>query len=290
MGSLPRRSEFYAAIAAADAIGGRVVPAELEVDELIQEVAHACSSPFSLFQLAYLVAAQTLGLVPTDLIRRLPVETMVDLLRSFGQLLVEGFQQTIHVMIERMAESVNKQATERTRSRREMRLTDLLKELSLADCSPLTPIAAVIEYNVDLHAPCEDWATEKQGKSRVTLPIQFDAAVDVLVYGKMVIPVKFQSRGTISGDFMNKKNRPDSINIEIDSDELYKAMKKQCKHVLKKAISSLSCEDDDSVTTGETKSDSDSSLFTMENEFGEPSPNIRGSSKRDLTESVISTQ
>jgi hypothetical protein len=78
MGSLPRRSEFYAAIAAADVIGGRVVPAELEVDELIQEVAHACSSPFSLFQLAYLVAAQTLGLVPTDLIRRLPVETMVD--------------------------------------------------------------------------------------------------------------------------------------------------------------------------------------------------------------------
>ena len=73
MGSLPRRSEFYAAIAAADVIGGRVVPAEL-----IQEVAHACSSPFSLFQLAYLVAAQTLGLVPTDLIRRLPVETMVD--------------------------------------------------------------------------------------------------------------------------------------------------------------------------------------------------------------------
>jgi pheromone shutdown protein TraB len=78
IGSLPRRSEFSAAIAAADAIGARVVPADLEVDELIQEVAHACSSPFSWFQLAYQVAAQTLGLVPTDPIRRLPGETMVD--------------------------------------------------------------------------------------------------------------------------------------------------------------------------------------------------------------------
>eukprot|EP00978_Attheya_sp_CCMP212_P009594 scaffold22759_cov54-Attheya_sp.AAC.3 len=211
-----------------------------------------------------------------------------NVLRSFGQLLVEGFQQTIHLMIERMAESVDKQVTESKRSRREKRLTDFLKELSLVDCSPLTPIAAVIEYNIDQHAPCEDWTTEKHGKSRVVLPIQFEAAVDVLVYGKMVIPVKFQSRGTISGDFMNQKNRPDSINIEIDSDELYKAMKKQCKHVLKKAISSLSCEDDD----GENKSHSDGSLSlsTMENEFGESSSSMRGSSTRSLTESVITSQ
>eukprot|EP00978_Attheya_sp_CCMP212_P023420 scaffold71683_cov61-Attheya_sp.AAC.2 len=78
MGSLPRRSEFSAAIAAADAIGARVVPADLEVDELIQEVAQACSSPVSWLQLAYQVAAQTMGLVPVDPIRRLPGETIVD--------------------------------------------------------------------------------------------------------------------------------------------------------------------------------------------------------------------
>eukprot|EP00550_Attheya_septentrionalis_P009009 CAMPEP_0198280248 /NCGR_PEP_ID=MMETSP1449-20131203/359_1 /TAXON_ID=420275 /ORGANISM="Attheya septentrionalis, Strain CCMP2084" /LENGTH=314 /DNA_ID=CAMNT_0043975547 /DNA_START=176 /DNA_END=1120 /DNA_ORIENTATION=- len=78
MGSLPRRNEFSAAIAAADAIGARVVPADLEVDELIQEVAQACSSPFSWLQLAYQVAVQTMCLVPMDPIRRLPDETIVD--------------------------------------------------------------------------------------------------------------------------------------------------------------------------------------------------------------------
>eukprot|EP00578_Thalassiosira_sp_NH16_P010911 CAMPEP_0181124506 /NCGR_PEP_ID=MMETSP1071-20121207/26519_1 /TAXON_ID=35127 /ORGANISM="Thalassiosira sp., Strain NH16" /LENGTH=343 /DNA_ID=CAMNT_0023209819 /DNA_START=144 /DNA_END=1175 /DNA_ORIENTATION=- len=75
--ALPRTDEFAAAIAAADEIGSTVVPADMEIDELIGSIARSMTAPADWISLGKNVVMESLGAREADPIRRRRDESLL---------------------------------------------------------------------------------------------------------------------------------------------------------------------------------------------------------------------
>jgi len=75
--TLPRRTEFEAAVEAADKIGANIIAVDLEFDELVQSFVDSMSV-LSWVNLAGAIVVQSIGLVPVDPVKRRKGESLVD--------------------------------------------------------------------------------------------------------------------------------------------------------------------------------------------------------------------
>ncbi len=77
MNSLPRKNEFEAAVTSAERIGARIIPADIEFEDLIQSVANTMT-PLTWSRLALTILSESLGITPSDPVRRGKGESMAE--------------------------------------------------------------------------------------------------------------------------------------------------------------------------------------------------------------------
>lgn len=177
-----------------------------------------------------------------------PALLLRNVVRSFGHMLLLRLQRTLFSMMERSAQQqLSKRGSEGEikMTAKQKKISTMLTEESSSGISPLSPIAAVTNFCV-LNTPRreslmtrmheQNMTSQKHGRVQAVLGLEFEVEVDVLILGKDVVTVYFAAPGTISGVFTNKKNRPDSVDIWVDTVALLNSMRQQCRDVVRTAM------------------------------------------------------
>lgn len=178
-----------------------------------------------------------------------PVMLLRNLLCSFGHMIGLRVERTLINIMERSAELEDDDSWKEAKlSKKQARLSALFKEISLSDVPLITPVAAAINFLNFLIVQVPNDAAdavpveESGGATRAVVPLEFEAAVDVLILGKETVTVLFRAPGSISGLFTDHKNRPDTVDVRVDPEALMDSMKKQCREVVRRAVMASSSE------------------------------------------------
>lgn len=170
-----------------------------------------------------------------------PSLLLQNFLSSFGHLLRVRLQQTLFQLIERREEVGRVQSKEDAKtSISRQRLLLVLTELSRSNAPPICPVVTAINFRT-LDVSCGTSSRQSRfGTKRVVRPLEFEASLNIEILQKEVVTVVVQAPGTIAGVFCNQNSRPDNVDVRVDMDILLNSMKRQCRHVVDRALAAAS--------------------------------------------------
>uniref|UniRef100_A0A7S2IBH9 Uncharacterized protein n=1 Tax=Helicotheca tamesis TaxID=374047 RepID=A0A7S2IBH9_9STRA len=195
-----------------------------------------------------------------------PSMLLRNVLRSFGAMLERRLRRTVYKLAERSARMARAMATPRDGNafdadayyeavREKERIAAALNALSSSGedsdahtsfsslpsssrpaWTLMTPVAATTTFSAQTQHEIDDYWEVEQDGAEVELPIRLMANIDVHVLNGQVVTVSFGAPGTISGIFASRRNRPDSVSVEIDTTVLLREMKRRCRELVKMAL------------------------------------------------------
>lgn len=188
-------------------------PSHVEHDEYIKLLSREIS-----------FGRQNVSFAPTTLLRNVVL--------SFGKILEFQLQRTIFLVMEAyktksMDKNVNISQEDRDR------IFQAFKQLSSPHISVAKPIAASIKFSSMI--PDSEIRQNEFGEQEFLTHFRFEVDMIVLLPKDLTIPISLKASSRFLAKCSNG-SLPDSIDVAIDTDELYQNMRRQSKIISKKVI------------------------------------------------------
>jgi hypothetical protein len=165
---------------------------------------------------------QNVSFAPTTLLRNVVL--------SFGKLLEFQLQRTIFLVMEAYkSKSIERKIKEEDRDR----IFQAFKQLSSPHISVAKPLAASISFSSMV--PDNDLRQKEYGEQEFSTCFLFEVDMIVLLPKNLTLPISLKAPSRFLAKFSNE-SLPDSIDVTIDTKQLYENMRRQCKIISKKVI------------------------------------------------------
>lgn len=176
-----------------------------------------------------------------------PAMLLRNFLTSFGHMIESELCRAVGNLIEMTEQAEGgKFAETRDQVNREAKMERAAKAKraisTLGNChtSPVVPVSCTIEFQTGLaedfvsldHGCCED--TEKE---ELSLPLSMNVEIEFAILDDHNVTANLSAPGAITGAFAYGRNRPDSIDVTLDTTELLRLMRKAGRRVVRDALS-----------------------------------------------------
>lgn len=177
-----------------------------------------------------------------------PAMLLRNFLTSFGHMIESELCRAMGNLIELSERSAEDgapaesrdQASRDATSERAAKAKKAVSTFGNCHTSPVVPVSCSIEYQTGLaedfvsldHGYCED----DTGKEVFSLPLSMNVDIEFAILDDHNLSANLSAPGTITGAFSHGRNRPDSIDVTLDTTELLRLMRKAGRRVVRDAL------------------------------------------------------